>query len=88
MDTIFQYILARLAERSTWMGLIGLASAAGVAIAPAEALMIASVGTGLVGAVAVFTKDHNVAEAVEAAVTAIKAPVANAVVEPVANATA
>ncbi|WP_168220225.1 hypothetical protein [Azospirillum thermophilum] len=51
-----RYILDRLSERSTWLGLIALASALGVAVTPDQAAAITSAGTALAGAVGIFTK--------------------------------
>ncbi len=52
-----QYLLDRLKERSTWLGLIGIATAFGVALTPEQVDGIVALGAALAGAVAVFTKD-------------------------------
>lgn len=57
MIKIMDYIVARLQERSTWLGLIGLVSAFGLALSPEAAEAIITAGVGVAGAVAVFTKD-------------------------------
>lgn len=56
MESMMQYLLARLAERSTWLGLIALLSAFGIGIAPEQSDAVIGVGTAIAGAVGVFTK--------------------------------
>lgn len=53
----FRYILNRLKERSTWMGLIGLATAFGLTLSPEQTEAIIAFGISLVGLIAIFTKD-------------------------------
>lgn len=53
---ILKFLLDRLKERSTWMGIIGLVTAAGISLSPEETAAIASAGVALVGAISVFTK--------------------------------
>lgn len=50
------WLLARLGERETWVGLVGLLSAGGVSLAPDQAAAIATAGTAVVGAILVVTK--------------------------------
>lgn len=57
MKAVFDWILARLAEQSTWRGLIGLATAAGVAISPEQIAAIVSVGLAASGLINVFRKE-------------------------------
>jgi hypothetical protein len=52
-----QYIIDRLKEQSTWRGLVLLATAAGIPVAPAQAEAIIAVGMAIVGAINVFTAD-------------------------------
>lgn len=52
-----RYALQRLTERTTWIGLIGLVSAAGVAVSPALAEQIAAAGMGLAGVILIVTQD-------------------------------
>lgn len=52
-----QYLLDRAKERSTWMGLVGLVSAFGVALAPEQIEAVVALGVAAAGAVAAFTKD-------------------------------
>lgn len=65
------WIIDRLKERSTWMGLIGLISAAGVAIKPELQEAIISVGLSLVALVAVVTKDLKKTDVEDAAAKAV-----------------
>lgn len=57
------WVLARLAERSTWVGAVTLLASLGLTLDPNQAAMIVSVGGALAGAIMVFTKDHNAMEA-------------------------
>lgn len=50
------YILDRLSENSTWRGIILVATAAGVKIAPDLQNQIVAVGLGLVGLINVIRK--------------------------------
>ncbi len=49
MSAQLAYLLARLAERSTWQGLIALAGALGVSIEPSKAAAIITAGVALAG---------------------------------------
>jgi hypothetical protein len=51
------YILDRLKERSTWLGLVTIVTTAGVAFDAAQAEAIVLLGVAIAGAVAAFTKD-------------------------------
>ncbi len=55
--TVLAYLIARLQERSTWLGIIGLLTGAGLHIAPDQANLIVSIGLGLAGLIAAGTKD-------------------------------
>lgn len=52
------YLLERLREPSTWRGLILIAAAAGVPVAPELAEAIVAAGMGLAGLVGVLTADQ------------------------------
>lgn len=54
---MFQYILERAKEPSTWRGVVLLATAGGVNIAPELANAIVAFGIGLAGLLGVVTKD-------------------------------
>jgi hypothetical protein len=51
------YIIARLVERGTWLGLIALAGLLGYAIEPDKIEVIAMIGTGLGGLLMVAFSD-------------------------------
>lgn len=56
---MFNFLITRLKERSTWMGLITIVTAAGVALSPEQVEAIITAGAAVVGAIAVFTKDSD-----------------------------
>jgi hypothetical protein len=71
MKIILAYILQRLSERSTWVGITGAVTALGVVLSPEHAALIATVGAGVASVVQMVVKDHKpVVEAVEAAIEA------------------
>jgi hypothetical protein len=67
MNAILTYITSRLAERSTWLGLITLASSVGLVVSPTHATEIAALATAVVGGVLSFSKDKNIEEAISKA---------------------
>lgn len=54
---MFKYLLKRLTERSTWLGLIAVATACGASIETALADQIISAGMAIAGLVGIITKD-------------------------------
>ena len=54
---MFKYILNRLTERSTWLGVIVLATACGATIEAAIAEQIIAAGMAVAGLIGVVTKD-------------------------------
>lgn len=56
MKTLLSFALDRAKERSTWVGLVALLSAVGVALSPDQAEAIATAGAAIAGAVGVFTR--------------------------------
>lgn len=54
---MFTYIFSRLKERSTWLGLIALATACGATIETVLAEQIIAAGMAIAGLIGVFTKD-------------------------------
>lgn len=54
---MMQYILERAKEPSTWRGIVLLATAGGVNIAPELANAVVTFGIGLAGLLGVITKD-------------------------------
>ncbi len=53
-----QYLLARLQERSTWLGMIALATGFGVSITPDLANAVITIGSTIAGVVAALTPDR------------------------------
>lgn len=51
------YVLERLGERSTWLGIIAAVSAFGATLAPELSSLIVTAGVGVAGLVAVLVKD-------------------------------
>jgi len=54
---MIEYVLARLKEASTWRGLIGLLTAAGISISPELLDKIVAAGMALMGVIGMFFKD-------------------------------
>lgn len=54
---MLKFILDRAKEKTTWLGLIAILTAAGVAISPEQVEAIATLGLAIAGAVGVFTKE-------------------------------
>ena len=57
MDKIVSYILDRAKERSTWLGLISLITALGLALDAAQQDAVIAAGMAAAGLVGAFTKD-------------------------------
>ena len=53
-----QWIIDRLNEASTWRGIVGLLTAAGVAVSPDMSAQIIATGLALMGVINVFRKEH------------------------------
>ena len=56
---ILGFIAERMQERSTWLGLISLATALGMALSPEQKESIVTAGIAIAGAVAAFSKDRS-----------------------------
>lgn len=56
MKKFLEWIVERLSERSTWIGIIGVVGSLGVAVSPEQADAIATAGIAVVGAILAFTK--------------------------------
>lgn len=54
---MINYVLARLKEASTWRGIIGLLTAAGISISPEMLDKIVAAGLALMGVIGAFFKD-------------------------------
>lgn len=55
---MFKYILNRLTERSTWLGLLAVATACGATIEQALADQIIAAGMAVTGLIGIVTKDQ------------------------------
>lgn len=53
-----EYMLERLKERSTWLGIVAFLTACGIPIAPLTAEQVVSIGLAISGLVGIFTADH------------------------------
>lgn len=58
MKPAFLYILARLKERSTWLGLISLATAFGIMLTPEQTESVIAAGMAAAGLIGAFTRDR------------------------------
>ncbi len=54
---VWEFILTRLTERSTWTGIIGLLTAAGMTIAPQVAEQLAAIGIACASMLLITTQD-------------------------------
>lgn len=54
MNTVINY----LGQQSTWKGLIGLATAAGLALSPEQSAAIIAAGVALIGLINVFRNEN------------------------------
>lgn len=57
MTRLYDWVLARARERSTWLGLITLLTVLGITITPAQQEAVVSAGVALAGAVMAFSRD-------------------------------
>lgn len=57
MKKLLTYIINRAKERSTWLGLISLATALGLTLGQEQQDAIVAAGMALAGLVGTFTKD-------------------------------
>jgi len=53
-----EWIIARLRERSTWLGVVSAATALGLRASPEQQQAVISIGLALAGAIAAFTADR------------------------------
>lgn len=54
---MFDFIMERLKERSTWVGLVGLATSGGISLNPENIEAIVTVGTTVAGLIATVVPD-------------------------------
>jgi len=59
MGNAIDWVLNRLKERSTWAGIVSLAGAVGLSVAPELSEQIITAGLALVGIVAAILKDRD-----------------------------
>lgn len=57
MNAILQFVLPRLKERSTYVGLVGILTALGIAIDPAYVEAALAIGTAVSSVILIVTKD-------------------------------
>ncbi|TVQ82149.1 MAG: hypothetical protein EA357_10660 [Micavibrio sp.] len=57
LKKLLKFIAGRIRERSTWLGLVSLAAALGLALSPEQKEAIVSAGMALAGLIAALTKD-------------------------------
>jgi hypothetical protein len=57
MKNLTNYLLARARERSTWLGLISLATALGLVLSPAQQDAVIASGMAAAGLIGTFTRD-------------------------------
>ena len=57
---VVEFFLLRLRERSTWLGLISLATAAGLILSEAQQEAVIAAGSALAGLIAALTPDKKV----------------------------
>jgi len=55
---IWHYVMDRLAEPSTWRGIVALMTATGLAIDPEQATAIVAVGVAIIGLIGAFLPDR------------------------------
>lgn len=57
MKKFLHFVLARARERSTWLGLVSLATALGLMLTPEQAEAIVAAGIAVAGLLSVLTVD-------------------------------
>lgn len=53
-----KYLIGRARERSTWLGLTGLASALGMALSPEQIEAVVAAGTAVAGLIGILGRDE------------------------------
>ena len=54
---MIDWLMDRLKERSTWLGIVSFLTAAGVTLEPGQAEAFVAAGLAIAGVVAAFTRD-------------------------------
>lgn len=57
MSNFLSFILIRLKEKSTWRGILAVATALGVTFSPEQSAQIIALGLALIGTINVFRKE-------------------------------
>lgn len=57
IKNFLKWLVDRLGERSTWLGLTAIATAAGIKAEPEQVEAVTTLGLSVAGAVMAFTKD-------------------------------
>ena len=57
MKQLTDYLIARAKERSTWLGLISLATALGLVLSPAQQDAVIAAGMAAAGLIGALTRD-------------------------------
>lgn len=57
MKQLTDYLIARARERSTWLGLISLATALGLVLSPAQQDAVIAAGMAAAGLIGAVTRD-------------------------------
>jgi alpha-L-fucosidase len=63
MDELLNWVLNRLSEKSTWVGVVGILSAFGVYVSPDLGEAIAAAGLAITGVIAFVVKDKGADDA-------------------------
>lgn len=58
MKNILTFILTRAKERSTWLGLVSIATALGLVLSTEQSDAIVAAGMSIAGLIGVLTKDN------------------------------
>ena len=57
MKNLLNFLLSRAKERSTWLGLISIATALGLVLSPAQSEAVIAAGMSLAGLIGTLTSD-------------------------------
>jgi hypothetical protein len=57
MENLFDWIVDRAKERSTWLGIVGFLTAIGLALTPEQTAAVTAAGMALASLVAAFSSD-------------------------------
>lgn len=60
LHDVVEFVLLRLRERSTWLGLISLATAAGLILSETQQEAVIAAGSAIAGLIAALTPDKKV----------------------------